>query len=137
MKKVNIIKKKKYEYDVFYRAKRRDNLQWIYGYFVRLDDTYYIETIVSVLSEPEVGLYENELQRHEVIPETVGQYVGICDNVGIKIFEHDIVFVPYNRIGKVTVEYLKRDLKWNIADYNKAKLKVVGNKHDKEDTSGQ
>ena len=127
-----VIKKKISGYNALFKAKRKDNLQWICGYFSRLEDTYYIETVVSVLSDPEVGFYENKLQRHEVIPETIGQFTGACDKVGVKIFEHDIVFVPYNFIGKVTVKYLPQELKWNISDYDKTKFEVVGNKHDIE-----
>ncbi len=37
----------------------------------------------------------------KVIPETVGQFTGICDKNGEKIFEGDIVESPYGTRGVV------------------------------------
>ena len=117
---------------ILFRAKRIDNGEWIYGSLVTDDANHaYIAQII-------VG----ELVTFEVIPETVGQWTGLTDNNGKKIFEGDIVkFVRkaiiawQGSLGGFVLffhpnEKDSSNLHWMLFDIGICPYEVIGNIHE-------
>jgi len=71
--------------EILFRGKRADGGGWNYGYFVKsVNDRTYI---ISYATEDAINtLNEIDFMYNEVIPESVGQYVGKTDKNGVKIF---------------------------------------------------
>lgn len=110
-----------------FRGKRADNGEWIEGFLVKKFDKWYI--------------YDFDFLPYssEITPETAGQYTGLTDKNGKKIFEGDII--EYDKDGAryevvFAVEdgiskFCSKDLiDGNLGYVNQSRDKVIGNIHD-------
>lgn len=133
--------------EIFCRGKNRNDHKWIYGYYVKYCQDY--EFIFQDDWIQETHKYKDNGNTtlkgaFEVIPETAGQYTGLTDKNGKKIFEGDLLSssewsclceVIWDG-GGFTIKQgeTTQNLKTNLEDYygNEFEVEVVGNIHDIE-----
>ena len=117
--------------EILFRGKRTDNYEWIEGSLcttIPSDEDFYTISYFD---------FEGYYIEEKVIPETVGQYTGLTDKNGKKIFEGDIIqfctgmklhyIVEFGLGGFMVSRYDIRDAIINV--YN-CPCEVIGNIHD-------
>lgn len=86
--------------EILFRGKRLDNNEWVYGGYMKNKNGIYI-------TDTEHYHLNASYKNYLVIPETIGQYTGLEDKNGKKIFDGDKVMYDYewtkpNEVGVIT-----------------------------------
>ena len=133
--------------EILFRGKLCDNGEWVQGFYVRADHHWHKNGIHKDWIA--LGAYANGgwfalHNKYAVKSETVGQFTGLTDKNGKKIFDGDIIewFLPevseYPSVAYI--EYDEESFAWRVCwkkydpdwleGLNKEYISVIGNIHD-------
>lgn len=131
--------------EILFRGKSANTGIWVEGFGVKFGEKYsniFVSEIGKLnLCNGVIPVFEHEL----VISETVGQYTGLTDKNGVKIFDGDVIRAYHN--GKfMNISYIRYDapeylcelisginidMVDSLSDYHdEYAIEVVGNVHD-------
>lgn len=121
--------------EILFRGKRVDTGEWIYGDLIKhsiIDPFKYIAIGAGYkIDNPEIG------KAIKVLPSTVGQFTGMTDKNGNRIFEGDIYSMGEKNILYVVIfdksQFIGKQVRnRSLAglEYWKSDIEIVGNIHD-------
>ena len=132
--------------EILFRGKRVDNGEWIQGDIVQ----FPVHGVVRIVEQ------EPSYKDAEVDSDTVGQFTGLTDKNGKKIFEGDIIHLEYSQMffggeyfGEYTAEVSYKEgcfitdginngdeIETPLSGFNNDEVEIIGNIHDNPELLG-
>ena len=132
--------------EILFRGKRVDNGEWIQGDIVQ----FPVHGVVRIVEQ------EPSSKEAEVDSDTVGQFTGLTDKNGRKIFEGDIIHLEYSQVffggvyfGEYTAEVSYKEgcfitdginngdeIETPLSGFNNDEVEIIGNIHDNPELLG-
>ena len=132
--------------EILFRGKRISGRSWVYGNYVECKNSWhncYPHKAWIVTDPRSNGGWFVCNGGIPVINETVGQYTGVKDKNGVRIFEGDIVRTQFGRLVRIEYRTLegfvgfdmiaiesKHERPWTSKAWRSGDIEVVGNIHD-------
>lgn len=95
-----------------FKAKRKDNGEWIEGYYTECRGETFIgidaSSIFEIFCPPVIRWFK-------VSSETLCQFTGLCDKNGKKIWDNDILMAHLDESYPEDVTY--ETVEWNVAGW--------------------
>ena len=117
--------------EILFRGKHKNTHTWVDGSYIKEIDPYDKTVKHYIMSG-------NKFSMHEVDPATVGQYTGLTDKNGVKIFEGDVTqadglrcIIEWRGVGKWCAVWNDKRGNTMYPDISFRFHEVTGNIHDK------
>ena len=143
--------------EILFRGKRIDNGEWVEGGSIfKLINKSGEHFFIPRFNEKVIATHDDNMNiialegciLYKVDPETVGQYTGLIDKNGVKIFEGDIITIPdsknMGRPALIRYDYVRATYEVSRSGYNPLSLidarefyEVIGNIHDNPELLGE
>lgn len=130
--------------EIIFRGQRSNNGEWVYGYLVEATNVITDKKATFIFEQDATYFTHGEFAcSFEVKPETVGQYTGVIDKNGKKVFEGDVVeydgscgeIVFVERRGAFMSNEKDMYGEWlsNLPQYGTGIVEIIGNIYDNKE----
>ena len=121
--------------EILFRGERVDNGEWVYGSLLKQAGEYISKDEVT---PNECWICGMRGEKALIVSETIGQYTGLKDLHGTRIFEKDIVriYYPFDDPDGCVVSWSKEGARWDFGGCDayfctpSKNCEVIGNVYD-------